>query len=75
MKTQLVDQYLKDNQCRHGIYLVGWYMCDQWNDDHYQKKSTLNWSLDEAKEFFVTQADGMPLNVTIKAFVLNARLR
>jgi len=29
MKTQLVDRYLKDNRCQHGLYLVGWFNCDQ----------------------------------------------
>ena len=75
MQDQLVDRYLKDNQCRHGIYLVGWYMCDQWDDDHYQKKNTPGWSLDEARTFFSSQADGMPADMTIKAFVLNTGLR
>lgn len=25
METQLVARYLKDNDCRHGLYLVGWF--------------------------------------------------
>ncbi len=25
METQLVGRYLKDNDCRHGLYLVGWF--------------------------------------------------
>jgi hypothetical protein len=25
MKTQLVERYLKNNDCRHGVYLVGWF--------------------------------------------------
>ncbi len=31
MKNQLVDRYLNSAACRHGIYLVGWYHCDQWD--------------------------------------------
>ncbi len=75
MQTQLVDRYLKDSPCRHGIYLVGWYMCDQWDDDHYQKKATLHWSLDKARKFFNAQAEGMPADVKIKAVVLDVRRR
>lgn len=41
MKTQLVDRYLKDNQCRHGLYLVGWFNCDQWDKKHYRKNKLL----------------------------------
>ncbi|HEU5101871.1 MAG TPA: hypothetical protein VFU22_22775 [Roseiflexaceae bacterium] len=29
METQLIQRYLKDNACRHGLYLVGWYYCRQ----------------------------------------------
>jgi hypothetical protein len=32
MKTQLVDRYLRDNRCQHGLYLVGWFNCEQWDD-------------------------------------------
>ena len=38
MKTQLVDRYLRDNRCQHGLYLVGWFNCDQWDDEDYRKK-------------------------------------
>lgn len=31
METQLVGRYLKDNRCRHGLYLVGWFNCPQWD--------------------------------------------
>jgi len=35
MQTQLSERYLVNGPYRHGLYLVGWYMCDQWdrNDD------------------------------------------
>jgi hypothetical protein len=31
MVTQLRDRYLADNHCSHGLYLVGWYRCQQWD--------------------------------------------
>jgi hypothetical protein len=76
MKTQLVDRYLKDNDCHHGIYLVGWYICDQWDDRDYRKKHTPNWSLQEARDFFQQQADDLSENNRlIHAVVINAALR
>jgi len=77
MQAQLVDRYLKDNQCQHGIYLVGWYLCDQWDDSHRQKIETLklHWSIDDANAFFTTRADGMPTDVMVKAKVIDTRLR
>jgi len=55
--------------------LVGWYMCDQWDDNHSQKSATPNWSIDEARKFFTTQAEGMPTDVMVKAKVIDTRLR
>jgi hypothetical protein len=75
MKDQLVDRYLQDNDCRHGIYLVGWYSCDQWTDGLNQKRATPDWSLDDARRVFEDQAKEMPADVEIRAFVLDARLR
>jgi hypothetical protein len=31
METQLTGRYLEDNPLRHGLYLVGWFSCDQWD--------------------------------------------
>lgn len=31
LPAQLVDRYLRDNDCRYGLYLVGWFNCDQWD--------------------------------------------
>ena len=37
MKAQLVDKYLEGNRRRHGLYLVGWFNCDQWDDEDSRK--------------------------------------
>ncbi len=29
---QLVGDYLRPNRLTHGIYLVGWFVCDQWDN-------------------------------------------
>ena len=36
MQLQLRDRYLKDNDCYHGLYVVGWYLCPQWDADDYR---------------------------------------
>lgn len=41
MKTQLVDRYLQANGLTHGIYVVGWYVCDRWDRHEERKKSCL----------------------------------
>ena len=38
MKTQLVGKYLKDSHSQHhGLYLVGWFNCENWDDEYYRK--------------------------------------
>ncbi len=76
METQLVNRYLQDNTCQHGLYLVGWFDCQQWDSSDYRKRNTPNISLEEAKEQFNRQAEQLSLpGVTIKSFVLNTALK
>ncbi|MBD2393585.1 hypothetical protein H6G11_04855 [Cyanobacterium aponinum FACHB-4101] len=76
MKTQLVDRYLKDNTCKHGIYLIGWFNCSQWDNQDYRKRKTPKITLEDAKAKFDQQAKDLCVSgVNIKAFVLNTALR
>lgn len=77
MKTQLVDRYLKHNQCQHGLYLVGWFNCDQWSAEDYRKKKNQipKISIHEARKKFDAQAAKLSQHgIRIKAFVINAAL-
>ena len=38
MESQLAGRYLQDNQCQHGIYLVGWFTSDKWDDEDYRRR-------------------------------------
>ena len=76
MKDQLVDRYLKDNDCNHGIYLVGWYDCNQWDNNDRRKTNTPKWSLQEAKQYFEKQAENLSTSdLNIQAVVINTSLR
>lgn len=75
MKTQLLDRYLKDNRCQHGLYLVGWFNCDQWNDNDSRKQRSPKISIDEARKQFNTQVSELSQqSARIKAFVINTAL-
>lgn len=53
MQRQLVDRYLKDNQCAHGLYLVGWYQCQLWDEtDGRRQGCPRGWSLQRARQEF-----------------------
>jgi hypothetical protein len=76
MQTQLRDRYLRDNPCRFGLYLVGWFMCPQWDKGDYRNGDTPRLSLDDARARFDLQAATLSSDEAhLKAFVLNAALR
>jgi hypothetical protein len=76
METQLVDRYLKDNQCQHGLYLVGWFACPQWDAKDYRKKDTPDMDVQGARLFFDNQAATVSVGSrVVRAVVLNIALR
>lgn len=75
MKTQLVDRYLKDNQCQQGLYLVGYFMCGAWDDADCRKKATPVEELADLERRLFSQAGGLSVNgLTVRAKVLDIRL-
>jgi len=75
MEAQLINQYLADSRCDHGIFLVGWFSCDQWSPNDSRKNKTPNWSLSEAQAFFKNQAAKLSIGgKVIESFVLNTAL-
>lgn len=74
MDAQLVDRYLHANQCRHGLYLVGWFDCPQWqprsSHRHAQSLPQLAAELEEQSRLLST-AHGL----TVSSLVLDAALR
>jgi len=76
MKEQLADRYLVESACRHAIYLVGWFLCDAWNDGDYRKKDTPKWTLQEANARLREQAAELSQEGSlIRAFNLDTTLR
>lgn len=77
MRTQLVERYLKDNHCQHGLYLIGWFKCGEWwgeGDD--RKRDVPDMSIDEARKFFDAQAAELSQqDVKVQALVLDATIR
>ena len=56
MRTQLVGRYLKDNECRHGIYLIGWFRSDSWDRGDGRQKQTPKATIEKIKTEFASQA-------------------
>ncbi len=76
MQTQLADRYLKDNDCKYGLYLVGWFNCDKWDTTDYRKGKAPKLSFEEAqKQYDIQAADLSQEGLCIKSFVLNTALQ
>lgn len=75
METQLVHRYLKDNRCQHGLYLVGWFNCDQWDDKDYRKRQAPRIGIYKVQKQFDAQATELSgQDMQIKALVINTAL-
>ena len=79
MRTQLVERYLRDNPSRHGLYLVGWFNCPQWDPDDRRKDNAPQIALEEARARFTQQAEALGASLEgrhlVKSFVLDTALR
>lgn len=76
METQLVGRYLFDNQCRHGLYLVGWFNCPQWDDEDRRKKTAARRDPHKVRERLETRATEFSKeNLHVRPMVLNTALR
>jgi hypothetical protein len=56
METQLLNTYLVNNDCRHGIFLVLWFLCDAWSAKDSRKKQVTFASSEEMRTFLERMA-------------------
>jgi predicted NACHT family NTPase len=76
METQLVERYLKNSDCNHGLYLVGWFNCEHWDNKDTRKMKASKLKIEELREQLNEQARLLSHNaVHVRARVINAALR
>ena len=79
MQTQLRDRYLSGSACRHGLYVVGWFLCDQWDPNDYRRsdaRGRLPPSKSEAQAVFAAQAERLSdRELRLAAMVIDIALR
>jgi hypothetical protein len=76
MKSQLIERYLAENTCKHGLYLIGWFNCQQWDGQDSRKNKTPKITIDEAKTQFDSQAETLSSSGNVvRAYVMNTALR
>ena len=77
--TQLRDRYLKDNDCSHGLYVVGWHLCGQWDSRdgrNGEARRQMPNTLADARQRFSQQAAAESNeSATLAAVVLDCSLR
>lgn len=72
---QLADRYLAENQCRHGVYLVGWFDSANWDTSDGRRRAA------GARQFDATLADlerqaaaRSSGNQRLEVVIMNARM-
>ncbi|OGV40778.1 MAG: hypothetical protein A2X46_04285 [Lentisphaerae bacterium GWF2_57_35] len=75
MQSQLVERYLQNNACHHGLYLVGWFQCEAWDNKDHRKKQSPAKNLVEARIQFQKQAEALTSRgIVVRSYVLDCRL-
>ncbi len=76
IETQLLQRYLRDNDCHHGLYLVGWFGCERWSARDSRKKKVPWATITDARVQLEAQAGALSsADATVVAHVLDATLR
>ncbi|HKP52598.1 MAG TPA: hypothetical protein VJ183_08090 [Chloroflexia bacterium] len=79
METQLVRRYLSDTSCKHGLYLVGWFLCNKWSDtDDYRKADAIRNGIDKGalqKQLASQASELSEPGMQITTLVIDAALR
>jgi hypothetical protein len=76
MQSQLAARYLEPAGIDHGLFLVGWFNCDQWSSADPRKADAPRMTLEEASRQFEAQAQSLSVRgLRVRSFVLDASLR
>ncbi|MCX6590636.1 MAG: hypothetical protein NTZ56_03845 [Acidobacteria bacterium] len=74
MEGQLVKRYLKQD-CRHGLYVVGWFNCPQWDTKDSRQRASAAHGLDSTRGKLDSQARQLSSGTMIvRSVVLDASL-
>jgi len=76
MEVQLVDRYLRDSSCEHGLYLVGWFNWAEWDAGDRRKRAAPTYDKDHAQDMLDSQAAFLSArnNIYAPAVVLDTSL-
>jgi hypothetical protein len=74
MGDQLRDRYMKNNNCRIGVYLVAHFSAERWIASDDRRRKSRAHSLNDLRTELSEQAQKLSRAVHIRSFVLDASL-
>jgi hypothetical protein len=74
MQNQLRDRYLRNNQCRAGLYCVVHFAARSWPSTDYRSKRCRALAIDTLRETLEDQAVSLSGGATVRSYVLDANL-
>ena len=75
LEDQLVERYLAGNECRNGIYLVGWFASAQWDPGDWRRAAAGRRDQAAVTEALVTKAKEFSIGgLRVEVRVLDTRM-
>lgn len=74
MERQLRDRYMKNNDCRIGVYVVAHFQAERWDAADKRGVRRNAWNIDELRERLANQAENLSGSAVLRSFVLDASL-
>lgn len=75
IETQLVRRYLAQNDCTHGIFLLGWFVCEAWTNADPRRRKVPFASTQDAQAYFAAEAKRLTKPpVRIESIILDATI-
>ncbi len=76
LETQLVAQYLRGTDNRYGLYVVGWFASEHWDQSDWRSKACSVVTRDEATALLAEQAENATKNdFAVGTMILDLTLR
>ena len=75
MQDQLVNRYLAQNDCRRGIFLLGWFLCNAWSRRDSRRRQVKFANRSQAERYFRTEAECLSKPpIQLRSIVLDATI-
>jgi len=74
MERQLRDRYMRNNQCRTGLYLAAHFSAQTWAENDPRRSACRKWTVDALRDALRVQAELLSNGAVLKSCVLDGTL-